>query len=198
MTNIFKVDEPIRRSLYFVTSALISICVILEGQVLQPWTIDVLNNNIILINCIEIPIAIFFTYLYLMNDSKRLWEICGSKKFGIIIASMACLVKVINDLLYFFKVIDLFVGLIIFVILSIYYLFVLFLPKNSLACLFAETGVVQDEPEDTEETAETQEPESTQDIEENHGAELNQVPEEPQSPEEPQPQEEATDENSQG
>lgn len=149
MTNIFKVDKPIRRSLYFIISVLISFFVIMEGQILQPWTIDVLNNNLILINLIEIPIALFFSYLFLMNDSKRLWDIIGNKKFAIITAAIACFIKILNDLLFFLNVIDIQVGFIIFGLLFIYYLFVLFLPKDSLA-LLAQKKTAEQETTDEE------------------------------------------------
>ena len=84
MTNIFKIDTPIRRSLYFVISTLVTIAVVIEGQVISPWTIDVLNNNTILINIIEVSIYLFFTYIYFTTDSKRIWQICGSKQLGIV------------------------------------------------------------------------------------------------------------------
>lgn len=138
MTNIFKVDVPIRRSLYFVTSALISIAVIIEGQVISPWTVEVLNNNLVLINIIEVVIALFFSYLYLMNDSKRIWQICGDKTIAIVVAACACFIKILNDILFFFKVIDIKIGLIIFVLLCVYYFVVLFLPKDSLTAFVEE------------------------------------------------------------
>lgn len=154
MTNIFKVDVPIRRSLYFVISTLVSIAVIIEGQIISPWTVDVLNNNLVLINIIEISVGLFFTYLYLMNDSKRLWEICGDKKVAIVIAGCACFVKLLNDILFFLKVIDVKIGLIIFSLLCLYYLFVLFLPKDSLTAFVEEMSRPQVDVEEIESSEE--------------------------------------------
>lgn len=138
MTNIFKIDTPIRRSLYFVISTLVTIAFFYISRLLNFWLPEVSNNNPILINIIAVPIYLFFIYIYFTTDSKRIWQICGSKQLGIVTAACACFVKVLNDVLFYFKIIDVQIGMIFFGLLFIYYLFILFLPKDSLVAFVAD------------------------------------------------------------
>lgn len=148
MTNIFKIDTPVRRSLYFIISALISIAVIIEGQIISPYTEDFIGDNLVLMNIIEISIALFFSYLYLVNDSKRIWDICGNKRLSLVIAGCACFVKILNDVLFFLHVIDLKVGFIIFGLLALYYFVILFLPKDCLTDFVNDKFVSKPKTED--------------------------------------------------
>ena len=200
MTNIFKIDTPIRRSLYFVISTLVTIAVVIEGQVISPWTIDVLNNNTILINIIEVSIYLFFTYIYFTTDSKRIWQICGSKQLGIVTAACACFVKVLNDVLFYFKIIDVQIGMIFFGLLFIYYLFILFLPKDSLVAFVADMSGSGEKNDNKSEDSESLEGESSSEEENAETVENIEQPENSendgqQTDEAPEQQQENTENN---
>ena len=165
MTNIFKIDNPIRRSLYFIISALISITVIIEGQLISP-SMDDLIGNIIVINIIEISITLFFSYLYWINDSKRIWDICGNKRFALAVAGCACFVNLLNDILYFIHAIDLKIGMIIFGILAVYYFIVLSMPKDFLTKYVEKLLAPKPKTEEPQEEVATQEETSSTPIEE--------------------------------
>ena len=200
MTNIFKIDTPIRRSLYFVISTLVTIVFFRISRLLNFWLPEVSNNNPILINIIAVPIYLFFIYIYFTTDSKRIWQICGSKQLGIVTAACACFVKVLNDVLFYFKIIDVQIGMIFFGLLFIYYLFILFLPKDSLVAFVADMSGSGEKNDNKSEDSESLEGESSSEEENAETVENIEQPENSenggqQTDEAPEQQQENTENN---
>ena len=83
-TNFLKIDTPIGKLKFFVNSVIIFV-----AQIIVTIGMYFVGSSFYInpsLYWISFVVFIFFLYLFLVNYSKRLWDIMGNKKLAIIVA----------------------------------------------------------------------------------------------------------------
>ena len=83
-TNFLKIDTPIGKLKFFVNSVIIFV-----AQIIVTIGMYFVGSSFYInpsLYWISFVVFIFFLYLFLVNYTKRLWDIMGNKKLAIIVA----------------------------------------------------------------------------------------------------------------
>lgn len=99
-TNLFKLDVPFGRKRYFIITFLIG-CIVFGLGVLVNFLVSahylLLPSLIIVLLCFAV-----LTYLTIINDAKRFWDLSGRKSVGILLA-IGLFILNLNVILFFTK-----------------------------------------------------------------------------------------------
>jgi len=99
-SSILKADMPIGRKKYFTNALIIGTgiaLVILTTMILEEINIPAATQIVLFISS---AFLLCLLYLQILNDSKRLWDILGLKKTGII---LAILIQILNLIFVYLK-----------------------------------------------------------------------------------------------